>query len=130
MALALQEIIYTTEMVKRALRPGCEARISQGPEIKAIAPQLISAMTDGAQPLCGEALELGKVLLSTSSCVKSRVMCEEPRFEHITRNVLDKLLATSFVHHIDAPSLSLVPRRSRGTRRMENAWDLVGVKVT
>ena len=30
------------------------------------------------------------------------------RFEHITRDVLDKLLATSFVHHIDAPSLSLV----------------------
>ena len=72
MALAPQEVVYmdprlktswgasaiepyrtseTTEMVKRALRPGCEARISQGPEIKAIALQLISAMTDGAQPL-------------------------------------------------------------------------------
>ncbi|CAK9009849.1 unnamed protein product, partial [Durusdinium trenchii] len=66
--------------VKEAAREAINkvGSIISSPEIKAIAPQLISAMTDGAQ------------------------------FEHITRNVLDKLLATSFVHHIDAPSLSLV----------------------
>lgn len=66
--------------VKEAAREAINkvGSIISSPEIKAIAPQLISAMTDGAQ------------------------------FEHITRDVLDKLLATSFVHHIDAPSLSLV----------------------
>ena len=29
------------------------------------------------------------------------------RYEHITRDVLDKLLGTSFATHVDAPSLSL-----------------------
>lgn len=52
--------------------------IITSPELKALAPELINALTHGAQ------------------------------HEHITRDVLDQLLNTSFVHHIDAPSLSLV----------------------
>lgn len=66
--------------VKEAAREALDrvGGIITSPELKAIAPELISALTDGAQ------------------------------FEHITKEVLDKLLGTSFVHHIDAPSLSLV----------------------
>eukprot|EP00931_Biecheleriopsis_adriatica_P116933 TRINITY_DN9250_c0_g1_i1.p1 TRINITY_DN9250_c0_g1~~TRINITY_DN9250_c0_g1_i1.p1 ORF type:complete len:2761 (+),score=816.01 TRINITY_DN9250_c0_g1_i1:930-8285(+) len=66
--------------VKEAAREAIDkvGSIISSPELKAIAPELISALTDGAQ------------------------------YEHITRDVLDKLLSTSFVHHIDAPSLSLV----------------------
>lgn len=52
--------------------------IITSPELRVLAPDLIEALTDGAQ------------------------------FEHITKRVLDQLLGTSFVHHIDAPSLSLV----------------------
>jgi len=51
--------------------------IISSPELRVMAPDLIEALTDGAQ------------------------------FEHITKRVLDQLLGTSFVHHIDAPSLSL-----------------------
>merc|ERR1719343_1512073 len=66
--------------VKDAAREAIDkvGSIITSPELKAIAPELISALTDGAQ------------------------------YEHITKEVLDKLLGTSFVHHIDAPSLSLV----------------------
>lgn len=66
--------------VKEAAREAIDkiGSIITSPELRAIAPELISALTDGAQ------------------------------YEHITMQVLDKLLATSFVHHIDAPSLSLV----------------------
>eukprot|EP00930_Biecheleria_cincta_P034269 TRINITY_DN23698_c0_g1_i1.p1 TRINITY_DN23698_c0_g1~~TRINITY_DN23698_c0_g1_i1.p1 ORF type:complete len:2738 (+),score=614.06 TRINITY_DN23698_c0_g1_i1:451-8214(+) len=66
--------------VKEAARTAINkiGSIITSPELKALAPELISALTDGAQ------------------------------FEHITRDVMDKLLGTSFVHHIDAASLSLV----------------------
>lgn len=66
--------------VKEAAREALNkiGSIISSPELRAIAPELIGALTDGAQ------------------------------FEHITKEVLDKLLGTSFVHHIDAPSLSLV----------------------
>uniref|UniRef100_A0A7S4VLQ0 TOG domain-containing protein n=1 Tax=Alexandrium monilatum TaxID=311494 RepID=A0A7S4VLQ0_9DINO len=66
--------------VKDAAREALDkvGSIITSPELRAIAPELIEALTEGAQ------------------------------YEHITRNVLDKLLGTSFVHHIDAPSLSLV----------------------
>ncbi|CAE7767355.1 ILA [Symbiodinium pilosum] len=66
--------------VKEAAREAFNkiADIIKSPELRAIAPELISALTDGAQ------------------------------YEHITRDVLDKLLGTSFATHVDAPSLSLV----------------------
>ncbi|OLP89565.1 Translational activator GCN1 [Symbiodinium microadriaticum] len=66
--------------VKEAAREAFNkiANIIKSPELRAIAPELISALTDGAQ------------------------------YEHITRDVLDKLLGTSFATHVDAPSLSLV----------------------
>ncbi|CAJ1403962.1 unnamed protein product [Effrenium voratum] len=66
--------------VKEAAREAINkvGSIISSPELRNIAPELISALTDGAQ------------------------------YEQITRDVLDKLLATSFVHHIDAASLSLV----------------------
>jgi HEAT repeat protein len=66
--------------VKEAGREALDriGNIITSPELRGIAPDLIEALTDGAQ------------------------------YEHITKRVLDQLLATSFVHHIDAPSLSLV----------------------
>jgi len=93
--------------VKEAAREAINkvGSIISSPEIKAIAPELISAMTDGAQ------------------------------FEHITRDVLDKLLATSFVHHIDAPSLSLVcplihrAMRERSADMKRKGAQIVGAMV-
>eukprot|EP00929_Paragymnodinium_shiwhaense_P086899 TRINITY_DN47277_c0_g2_i1.p1 TRINITY_DN47277_c0_g2~~TRINITY_DN47277_c0_g2_i1.p1 ORF type:complete len:2755 (+),score=912.30 TRINITY_DN47277_c0_g2_i1:113-8377(+) len=66
--------------VKEAARDALDriGSIITSPELRALAPELIEALTDGAQ------------------------------FEHITKRVLNQLLSTSFVHHIDAPSLSLV----------------------
>ncbi|CAE8597071.1 unnamed protein product [Polarella glacialis] len=78
---ALCEVINDQHAkVKEAARDAINkiGSIISSPELRAIAPELINALTDGAQ------------------------------YEHITKDVLDKLLATSFVHHIDAPSLSLV----------------------
>lgn len=66
--------------VKEAARDALNkiGSIITSPELKNLAPELIEALTEGAQ------------------------------YEYITMGVLDKLLSTSFVHHIDAPSLSLV----------------------
>eukprot|EP00928_Gymnodinium_smaydae_P040622 TRINITY_DN27536_c0_g1_i1.p1 TRINITY_DN27536_c0_g1~~TRINITY_DN27536_c0_g1_i1.p1 ORF type:complete len:2758 (+),score=657.28 TRINITY_DN27536_c0_g1_i1:496-8274(+) len=66
--------------VKEAAREAIDkiGSIISSPELRALAPELIEALIDGAQ------------------------------FEHITKRVLDQLLGTSFVHHIDAASLSLV----------------------
>jgi len=66
--------------VKEAAREALDqvGKIITNPELKAIAEELINALIEGAQ------------------------------YEQITKEVLDQLLSTSFVHHVDAPSLSLV----------------------
>eukprot|EP00927_Polykrikos_kofoidii_P038654 TRINITY_DN33056_c0_g1_i1.p1 TRINITY_DN33056_c0_g1~~TRINITY_DN33056_c0_g1_i1.p1 ORF type:complete len:2747 (+),score=558.46 TRINITY_DN33056_c0_g1_i1:885-8243(+) len=88
--------------VKEAARDALDriGSIITSPELRALAPELIEALTDGAE------------------------------FEHITKRVLDQLLGTSFVHHIDAPSLSLVcPLVQRALKQRSAEMKIKGGKI-
>lgn len=75
-------------------------RIISSPELKVLAPDLINALVSGME------------------------------FESVTRDVLDKLLQTSFVHHVDAPSLSLVcPLVEQGLKDRSGDMKRKGVQI-